>query len=140
MKTLKISAIVLGAYLVIVFAFEIFVVVMGSNHAETGVQAGETWITITTSDAEGSYDTVLGYVEFEGSLYVATNHWPRGWYHRAVANPEIVVSLKGVAQNSRAIPVTGAERTRVAAYYTFPFIVRLLTGFPPRSFLQLSPE
>ena len=140
MKLVKILALVFGVYLVIVLAFQIFVVVMGKNQADRGVRPDESWVTITTSDADGSYDTVLGGVELDGQLYVAANHWFRGWYRRAVANPDIVVTLAGLEQDYRAIQVTGADRTRIAEYYTFPFFFRLLTGFPPRSFLLLSPR
>lgn len=40
----------------------------------------------------------------------------------------------------RALHVQGAELERVALRYAVPFVVRVLTGFPPREFLRLDPR
>jgi hypothetical protein len=114
---------------------------MGGRHAERGVQAGEDWLVITTVDTDGTVrDTVVAGVESGGQLYVAANHWPRAWYHRAVERPDVEVARAGEKSARRAVPVTGEERDRVARDGSIPWAIRFLTGFPPRSFLRLDPR
>jgi hypothetical protein len=49
---------------------------------------GET-IVLTTTDADGeSHERVLSPIDYDGRLFVAANHWPRAWYHRALENPD----------------------------------------------------
>ena len=95
---------------------------------------------ITTKDAGESSDTVVAGAESAGRLYVSANHWPRGWYQRAVANPEVEIVRGGEKTARHAVPVTGAERDQIARDYPLPVWIRLLTGFPPRSFLRLDPR
>ena len=140
MKALKWLVIVLAAYLGIVVAFEGLVAFMGKRQADSGVQPGETWIVITTADGAGSKDTVIAGVEREGQLYVSANHWPRGWYNRAIANPEVEVARGGEKQPYRAVPLEGEERDKIAASYVLPWPLRFLTGFPPRAYLRLDPR
>jgi hypothetical protein len=140
MKALKVLAIVLVVYVGLVVAFESLVMVMGKRQADRGVQPGEDWLVITTTDAEGSHDTVVAGVESGGQLYVSANHWLRAWYERAVANPDVEVMRAGTRAPYRADPVSGDERTRIEHDYSLPWVIRLLTGFPPRSFLRLSPR
>jgi hypothetical protein len=141
MRVRRWIAIALAAYVASVVAFESLVGFMGSRQAERGVEAGEDWLILTTRDAGGARsDTVVAGVESGGRLYVSANHWPRRWYHRAVANPEVEVVRKGTRTGFRAVPVIGAERDRVVRDYTLPWAIRLLTGFPPRSFLRLEPR
>jgi len=113
---------------------------MGHRQAARGVQPGEDWLVITTTDADGSNDTVVAGVESGGHLYVAANHWLRSWYNRVVKNPDIDVIRAGERMSYRAVPVTGDERVRIALDYKLPWAIRLLTGFPPRSFLRLNPR
>jgi len=138
-RTIKALAIAVGAYVTVVVAFESLVVFMGKRQAEHGIAAGEHWLLITTKDSSGAHDTVVGGVDVDGQLYVAANHWPRGWFDRALANPDVEVTRAGKRASYRAEPVTGVERDRVAARYPLPLPIRLLTGFPPRSFLRLTP-
>jgi F420H(2)-dependent quinone reductase len=140
MKALKLLAIVLGVYLGLIVAFESLVAVMGKRQAAHGVQPGERWLVITTTGASGSSDTVVAGVESGGHLYVSANHWPRGWYRRAIANPDVEVTREGKTSAYHAVPVTGEERERIARDYELPFVIRFLTGFPPRSFLRLDPR
>lgn len=141
MKAVKWLAIALALYVGIVVAFEGLVGFMGSRQAASGVQSGEPWVVITTTDADGSAkNTVVAGVESGGQLYVSANHWPRGWYRRALANPDVEVARGGEKSAYRAVPVSGEELARIAADYPLPWIIRLLTGFPPRSFLRLSPR
>jgi hypothetical protein len=137
MKAIKWLAIAVVAYLGIVVAFEGLVMFMGARQAETGVQPGEAWIVITTTDAAGSHDTVIAGVEREGQLFVSANHWPRGWHTRAVANPEVEVTRAGEKKPYRAVPLDGEAREKIAASYVLPWPLRFLTGFPPRAYLRL---
>ena len=142
MKALKWLGIALGAYVGIVAAFECLVGFFGSRQAASGAAlSDERWIVITTKDGDSAKDTVIAGVEREGHLYVAANHWPRGWYHRALANPDVLVR-RGAEEKKpyRAIPLEGADRDQIAQQYALPFAIRFLTGFPPREFLRLDPR
>jgi F420H(2)-dependent quinone reductase len=141
MKAIKVLAIVLGVYVGLVVVFETFVVTMGKRQADQGVGPDENWLTITTTAADGrGIDTVIAGVKVAGALYVAANHWPRGWYRRALEHPDVEITRAGAKTAYRAAAVDGDERARVEALYNLPWIVRLLTGFPPRSFLRLDPR
>ena len=140
MKAIRWLVIALAIYAAIVVSFETLVVVMGKRQATRGLQPDEKWLMITTSDARGKNDTVVAGVESAEHLYVSTNHWPRGWYDRALQNPDVEVTRAGETKPYRAVPVTGEERARVEQDYHLPWIVRFLTGFPPRSFLRLDPR
>src|SRR5262245_58285858 len=140
MRVIRLLAILLGIYLGLVVAFESLVVMMGRSQAAHGIQRGEDWLIMTTTDATGSTDTVLARVESGGQLYVAANHWFHGWYTRAINNPDVEITRGGERLSYRAVPVTGEERLRIARKYSLPWAIRLLTGFPPRSFLRLDPR
>ncbi len=141
MKVLKLLAITLVAYLGLVVAFESLVGVMGQRQANRGLQPGENWLIITTTDADGTaMDTVVAGVEIDGKLYVSANHWPRAWYDRAVARPDLEIARGGEKSARRAVPLDGDERARIASSYVLPLAIRFLTGFPPRSFLRLDPR
>lgn len=138
MKATKWLAIALAAYVGLVVAFESLVVFMGARQADRGVRPDESWIVVTTTAADGSAkDTVVAGVESDGQLYVSSNHWLRGWYERALRSPDVKVTRGGEKKACRAVPVSGAERERVARDYRLPWAIRFLTGFPPRSFLRL---
>lgn len=141
MKVIKALAIVLGVYVGVVIAAESLVGIAGGRHASRGVAADENWVVLTTTDAGGrSLDTVVAGMESGGQLYVAANHWPRAWYNRAVANPDVMVARAGEKTARRAVQVAGEERDRVARDYRLPWVLRFITGFPPRSFLRLDPR
>jgi hypothetical protein len=140
MSAVGLLAIVLPVYLGIVVAFEAMVVTMGRRQAARGVQPGEQWVVITTTDAEGSRDAVVAGVESDGHLYVSANHWPRAWYKRVVEHPDVELTRAGERAAYRAVPVVGDERIRVVRDYSLPWVIRVLTGFPPRSFLRLDPR
>ena len=141
MKAIKVLLIVLGVYIGIVVAFEILVTTMGKRQADQGVSPDEHWLVISTTGADGrNIDTVIAGVEVAGALYVSANHWPRGWYHRALERPDVEITRAGTKTAYRAVPVDGDERARANAGYHLPWVVRLLTGFPPRSFLRLDPR
>jgi len=133
MKALKILAIVLVAYVAIVAVFESLLGYMQPTQGST--------LVITTFDSGGApHDRVVARLEADGKLYVAANHWPRAWYRRALANPDVKVTTGGQTRDYRAVPVTGEEHDRVAAQNKLPIFFRILTGFPPRYFVRLDPR
>jgi hypothetical protein len=76
----------------------------------------------------------------DGRLFVAANHWPRAWYHRALENPEISVTRNGETTDYRAVPVSQEERVRLLDESEFPLVAYVFTGFAPRQFLRLDPR
>jgi len=132
MKALKIAVIAIVVYLGIVVAFESLI---GTLQPSSGAT-----LLITTFDPDGTaHDRVVSRLDSDGKLYVAANHWPRAWYRRALANPDVQVTQDGAKVGYRAIPVTGEEHNRVQAAHPHPFFFLFLTGFPPRYFLRLDP-
>ncbi len=133
MKTLKLIAIALVVYVAIVAAFE-------SSIGFFQPAPGST-LVITTIDADGtSHDRVVARLETEGKLYVSANPWPRAWYRRALANPNVQITVDGEKRDVRAVPVTGAEHDRVEREHPHSLGFRIVTGFPPRYFVRLDPR
>jgi hypothetical protein len=132
--TIALSVPVVGLAVV----FESLVVALGPLQIQ---DIGLPVLVLGTTARDGtSKDRVLGYVESNDRLYVAANHWPRAWYHRALENPKVEVTLNGERANYLAVPVTGEELDRIIVEYPMPTVVRFLTAFPPRSFLRLDPR
>jgi hypothetical protein len=133
MKALKRIVIVLVIYVGIVAAFESMI---GTFQPEN-----EGTLVLTTYEPDGTaHDRVLSRVDGDGKLYVSVNHWPRAWYHRALANPEVRVTIDGETQNYTAVEVEGPEYDRLAVENAHPAVFRILTGFPPRHFVRLDPR
>ena len=133
MKPLKIAAIVILVYVGIVVAFESMIGIFQP--------AGGSTLVITTIEGDGTaHDRVVSRLTVDGKLYVAANHWPRAWYRRALANPEVRVARGGKITDYRAVPVSEAERERLFDASGFPAIAYLFTGFAPREFLRLDPR
>lgn len=130
MKSVKIVAIVLVAYVGIVVAFESLIGYFQPADGST--------LVITTFDGDGApHDRVLSRIESNSQLYIAANHWPRAWYNRVLEKPEVHVTLDGEKGDYRAVPVTGVEHDRVASENSLGVALRILTGFPPRYFVRL---
>jgi len=133
MKALKIVVIVALVYVGIVVLFE-------SSIGWLQPQAGST-LVITTFDANGtSHERVVSRLESNGQLYVAANHWPRAWYRRALANPDVQAAFDGQKHDYRAVPISGEEHDRVNGEHPLPLPFRILTGFPPRLLVRLDPR
>jgi uncharacterized pyridoxamine 5'-phosphate oxidase family protein len=132
MKALKIAVIVVLAYVAIVAAFESLI---GFFQPASG-----TTLVITTVADGVPHDRVVSKLTSDGHLYVAANHWPRAWYRRALANPDVQATVDGVKADYKAVPVTGTEHERVESDNRLPFLFRILTGFPPRYFVRLDPR
>jgi hypothetical protein len=98
-------------------------------------------IVITTFDTEGEpHERVVSPIDYEGQLYVAANHWPRAWYHRALENPDVRVTRDGATTEYRAVPVSEEQRDRLLDAPGFPTLAYVFTGFAPRQFLRLDPR
>ncbi len=133
MTALKIIAIVVLVYVAIVATFESLLGFLQPD-------AGST-LVITTFDGDGSpHDRVVSRLASDGHLYVAANHWPRAWYRRALASPNVQATVDGKKADYRAVPVTGVESDRVEREYPHGLAFRILTGFPPRYFVRLDPR
>ena len=134
MKVLKIFGILLGVYVGIVVIFESLLGYFQPTDESTLV------ITVTEADASRR-DRVLTSIESDGNLYVAVNHWPRAWYHAVQAHPEVTVTFRGDVGAYRAVEVTPEEHDRLDnVVQPLPFLIRFLTGFPPRYFVRLEPR
>lgn len=132
MKAVKIIVITALVYAGIVVAFESLIGILQP-------EAGAT-LVITTTDEEGvSRDRVVSRLETDGKLYVAANHWPRAWYRRALATPDVRATIDDTTAAYHAVRVTGAEEARVKETNPLPFFFRVLTGFPPRHIVRLDP-
>lgn len=135
MKIVKGIVIALLVYVGIVAAFE-------SMIGTLQPQAGSTLVITTLGEDGSAHDRVVARLESGGQLYVAANHWPRAWYHRLLANPDVRVTLDGATADYRAVAVTagGEEHERVAKDHPLPLGFRFVTGFPPRYFIRLEPR
>jgi len=130
MKALKIAGIAVLVYVGIVVAFESLIGYFQPADGST--------LVIITFDQDGTpHERVVSRLESDGKLYVAANHWPRAWYKRALENPEVQITQNGEKKDYRAVPVTGAEHDRVDGENSLGVGFRILTGFPPRYFVQL---
>lgn len=133
MKALKVIAIVALIYVGVVVIFESLI--------GTLQPAGGSTLVLTTYDEEGSpHDRVVSRLDSGGQIYVAANHWPRAWYRRALANPEVDATIDGTKASYRAVSVSDEEHARVEGEYPHGIVFRILTGFPPRYFVRLDPR
>jgi F420H(2)-dependent quinone reductase len=102
MKILRIAAIAFGTYVALGLVLD---AAIGYFQPRT-----ETTAVLRTFDASGEpKETVLGLLEDDGQLWVESGHWFRGWYHRAVANPDVELVLDGQTHPYRAVPVDTDE-------------------------------
>ena len=130
-RLIKFLAIALVAYTLVVVVFESLLGYFQPQSEQT--------LTLTTFDGE-AHDRVLTELTSGGQSYVAVNHWPRAWYHRALDNPNVRVTRNGETADYVAVMISGEERDRVAADHPLGLVIKILTGFPPRHFLRLDPQ
>ena len=142
MKLFKWLGILAIVYIAFVFVFEVFILgYLQPNSVPDYLKDRVEVIALRTTDSSGdeSHRRVAGF-EMDGRLYASAHHWPRGWYHNAVANPEIIVERDNVVADYIAVPITGEEFERVAAGFPLSFPVRFAMGFPPkRDIVRLDP-
>lgn len=131
-RVAKRGGLALVAYVGLVVVFETS---LGLFQPETG-----DTIVITTTDAQGvSSDRVLGRDFAGGRHYASVNHWPRAWYHNALANPRVQVTMDGKTADYVAVPIDDEEHERVAAEIGNGIVFKIMVGFAPQRFLRLDP-
>jgi len=131
-KAVRIIAILILVYAGIVVAFESL---LGYFQPQ-----GQSTLIITTKDDDGKpHSRVVARLETDRKLYVAANHWPRAWYHQALDNPNVQVTVDGETRDYLAVPVDDEEHDRVDGAHPLGTVFRILTGFPPRYFVRLDP-
>jgi hypothetical protein len=137
-KALKWVGIVVAGYVVLVLAFETLYLGWRQPKLE---RTGIPMLVITTTDESGvARERRLARLETDGRVYVSAHHWPRGWYGRAVENPNVRVEMDGAVADYLAVPVDGEEFEQVATEHPLPLPMRFLMGFPPpRDILRLDP-
>jgi hypothetical protein len=132
-KAVKLIAILLVVYVGMVVAFESMLGLVQP--------ANQTTLIITTTAEDGTtHDRVLARLESKGQTFVSANHWPRGWYRRALENPNVEVTVDGRRGAYLAVPATDAEHERVDGENRHGMAFRIMTGFPPRYFFRLDPR
>ena len=95
-------------------------------------------LVITTFDDGEPYDRVVSRIHIDDELYVAVNHWPRLWYWQLLDEPVVRIRYGDTDDLFRAIPVEGDQAIqRVDDARPLSLQFRILTGFPPRHFVQL---
>ena len=95
-------------------------------------------LVITTFDDGEPHDRVVSRIHIDDELYVAVNHWPRLWYWQLLDEPVVRIRYGDTDALFRAIPVEGDQAIqRVDDARPLSLQFRILTGFPPRHFVQL---
>ena len=95
-------------------------------------------LVITTFDGGEPHDRVVSRIHIDDELYVAVNHWPRLWYWQLLDEPVVRIRYGDTDDLFRAVPVEGDQAIqRVDAARPLSLQFRILTGFPPRHFVQL---
>jgi hypothetical protein len=105
MRIVKSIAIVALVYVALVTAFESMI---GTLQPQT---EGSTLVLTTLGDDGSAHDRVVSKLESGGQLYVAVNHWPRAWYGRLLANPQVRVSAGRPATTRQFRWTPGARST-----------------------------
>ena len=95
-------------------------------------------LVITTFDDGEPHDRVVSRIHIDDELYVAVNHWPRLWYWQLLDEPVVRIRYGDTDDLFRAVPVEGDQAIqRVDDARSLSLQFRILTGFPPRHFVQL---
>ena len=154
MKGLKWLGIVAAVYVCFVFLFESVFLGMyqpsfedpeGCSNADDQKtlrrDCGIPMIVITTKDDKGeSNRTMVARFRTDGKLYVSAHHWTRGWYKKALKNPNVKGEIQGKVKDYLAVIVEGEEFELVSSEHPLPLPVKFLMGFPPkRQILRLDP-
>ena len=140
MKALRIAAIVFGVWVLVGVGLDAALGYFQPRSADS--------VVLRTLDANGQpHDTALGAREIDGQVWLVSGQWFRGWYRRALANPDVELTRNGAVTAYRAIPVdtreavdavTRLDRERTGAGYWFGRGVLAL--FAPYRLLRLDPR
>jgi hypothetical protein len=127
-KILKWVGGVFAVYVLLVLLFE--TVLLGYFQPDF---EGYPMILLTTADETGTTQTrKLALFETDDKPYLSARHWPRGWFKRAMHNPNVTAEIDGVSANYTAVRVEGEEFDRVDEVHPMPLPVLFVIGFPPR--------
>jgi len=132
MHVVEIAIAILVGYIILLLLLEAVI-----WKVQPGMENGVT--LFVTVDSTIVARKLYGF-QFDGDLYVSSNHWFRKWYYAVMANPLVEVEHDGETKPCTAVPVEGDERGRVANGYKMGFVLRLMCGFAPRRFLRLDPR
>ncbi len=139
MRMIKILAALVGIYIALGLILDGAI----GHFQPTG---GNTAVLRTFDDVGKPHDRVLGLLNDEGQLWVESGHWFRGWYHRAVANPNVELIQGDQVTPYRAVPVDTEEAvatvTRLMGKGTSNryWVGRLLLLFAPIKPVRLDPS
>ena len=133
-KVIKIALVLIVIYAGVVTLFESL---LGYFQPEN-----QATLIITTFDPVSgeAHDRVISRIEQEGALFVAVNHGPRQWYHRLLENDQVRVKYDGVDGAFTATQVSEAGEAALHQARPLGLAFRILTGFPPRYFVALTPN
>ena len=125
----------IGAGIVLAYVALVAVLELSFGYLQPDMEGA---VIIITRDAEGNErERTLAGFRFNGQLYVASNHWLRGWYHQALANPRVEVIVDGQRGAYQAVPLAGEELDQLENAYRMGFVLRAICGFAPSRFLRL---
>jgi hypothetical protein len=128
-----VSALVLLAYVVFVATAEMLIGVIQPDMEDV--------VVLTTTDAQDNRAVrKLAGFHHNDALYISSNHWLRGWYRRALENPDVEVTFRGDTAPYSVVRVRGAERKKIAKHYKMGFVLRFICGFAPSRFVRLDPR
>ncbi len=138
MRAAKWIGIVFGIYVAVVILFESFL----GFRQPPATEMPYPMLVLTTADEGGTHDRRLAIFGMDDRIYVSAHHWPRGWYTRAVDNPDVTVAFDDGSAGGAytAVPVDGEEAERVKAAYPFSLPMKALMGFAPRDVMRLDPR
>jgi len=127
----RIAVIGIGCYLLLVASIEIYGWVIQTEYPST--------VRITTYDREGGeYTRVVALFEDGEEYFVASNHWFRRWYDRAIEQGMVALQLDGGIRKYEALEVSDSQEHQRKHEASFlGYIFWATTGFAPRKFIKL---
>jgi hypothetical protein len=133
-KTIRIIVLFFVLYVGVVAMFESM---LGYFQPENQQSLVMTTYDIGSGEA---HNRVLSRIEHDGQLFVAVNHWPRQWYYRLLENNQVQVRYEDISGAFTATKVDGADEAALRQARPLGLGFRILTGFPPRYFVELTPN
>lgn len=129
---------------IIVLFFVLYVGVVAMFESMLGYFQPENQqsLVMTTYDVGSgeAHNRVLSRIEHDAQLFVAVNHWPRQWYYRLLENNQVQVRYEDISGAFTATKVDGADEAALRQARPLGLGFRILTGFPPRYFVELTPN
>lgn len=129
---------------IIVLFFVLYVGVVAMFESMLGYFQPENQqsLVMTTYDVGSgeAHNRVLSRIEHDAQLFVAVNHWPRQWYYRLLENNQVQVRYEDINGAFTATKVDGADEAALRQARPLGLGFRILTGFPPRYFVELTPN